>query len=234
MRKLLKVPNLAVPAQKAGAALPRDIGEPVFAESWQAHGFAMVMSLYRDGHYTWPEWDDYLGHRIQSAGHFGGTPVAAPEPAPVGSNYNQFLADCEKDGRNFYNLWVEAAEDLFDATGLVPKAELEARVADFEKVEGDGPRFTADQKVRVRDIETEGHTHLPLYLRGKIGVVLEDRGVFVFPEATGHGHSHHGDVDTLQHVYGMRFAARDIWGEDASGGHSLNVNLWDYQLEAIT
>jgi len=240
MRKLLAVPDLAVPAQKAGAAAPRDAGEPVFAEPWQAHAFAMVMSLYNDGHYTWGEWDDYLGYHIQAPGHFGGEVEAQTEDAgtdAAGANYSRFVAACERDGARFYHLWLAAAEHLLDAKGLVPRDELESRVAAFRKAERDGSRFAAGQRVRVRDIKREGHTHLPLYLRGRVGEVESDRGLFMFPEAVGHDHGHghsHGDVhraDTLQHVYCVRFASHDIWGGDAAGGHRLNFNLWDYQLE---
>jgi nitrile hydratase len=126
-------------------------------------------------------------------------------------------------------LWLAAAEHLLDAKGLVPKAELEERIAAFEKAERDGPRFAAGQRVLVRDIKREGHTHLPLYLHGKTGVVESDRGLFVFPEAVGHDHDH-DDNDTLQHVYCVRFLAPEIWGAEATERHSLNVNLWDYQL----
>lgn len=238
MRKMLTVPTLAVPEQQAGAALPRDAGDPVFEEPWQAHAFAMVMSLYQDGHYTWAEWDDYLGYHIQAPGHFGGDQadeLEEPEADAAKANYSRFLAACEKDGSRFYHLWLAAAEQLLDAKGLVPKAELDARIAAFEKAEREGPRFAAGQQVRVRDIKREGHTHLPLYLRGRTGEVQSDRGLYVFPEAAGHdhGHSHdHGhDADTLQHVYSVQFAAQDIWGGDAAGAHGLNFSLWDYQLE---
>jgi nitrile hydratase len=233
---MLQVPSLAVPEERAGAALPRDAGEPVFAEPWQAHAFAVVMSLYRDGHYNWAEWDDYLGYRIQAPGHFGAgngdSEGSEGETAPGRANDNRFLAACERDGARFYHLWLAAAEQLLDAKGLVAKAELEERVAAFEKAEREGPRFAAGQEVLVRDIKRQGHTHLPLYLRGKTGVVESDRGLFVFPEAVGHGHDHdHDDDDTLQHVYCVRFSAPDIWGAAAAGRHSLSFNLWDYQLD---
>ncbi len=242
MRKMLSVPKLSVPAQQAGAALPRDRGDPVFDEPWQAHTFAMVMSLYNDGHYSWAEWDDYLGYHIQAPGHFGddARPAVKPSEADMpandrGANYSRFLAECESDGANYYHLWQAAAEQLLDAMGLVTKDELEARVADFAKAEQDGPRFTAGQKVTVRDIKREGHTHLPLYLRGVTGEVESDKGLYVFPEMVTHGHDHghnhghdHAGADTLQHVYCITFAASDIWGE---GTHSVNFNLWDYQLE---
>lgn len=238
MRKTLAVPTLAVPSRQAGAALPRDTGEPVFAEPWQAHAFAMVMSLYQDGHYNWAEWDDYLGYHIQAPGHFGeaadgdanGATANQAEPATSRANYSRFLADCEQDGARFYHLWLAAAEHLLDANGMVPRAELEERIAAFAKAEREGPRFAAGRRVLVREIKREGHTHLPLYLRGKTGEVVADRGLFVFPEAVGHGHNH-GDHDALQHVYSVRFAASEIWGEQAADGHGLNFNLWDYQLQ---
>ncbi len=235
---MLAVPTLAVPEQQAGAALPRDAGEPVFAEPWQAHAFAVVMSLYRDGHYNWAEWDDYLGYQIQAPGHFGGTAVEGTdgtetdetEAETTRANYSRFVAACEKDGARFYHLWLAAAEHLLDAKGLAPRADLEERIADFAKAERGGPRFAAGQRVLVREIKREGHTHLPLYLRGKMGEVESDRGLFVFPDEVGHSHDHCGN-DILQHVYCVRFTASEIWSEGAAGGHSLNFNLWDYQLQ---
>jgi nitrile hydratase len=236
---MLAVPTLAVPKRQAGAALPRDEAEAVFAEPWQAHAFAVVMSLYQDGHYSWAEWDDYLGYHIQAPGHFGG---ATPEDAdaagtgeaeadPSRTNYSPFLAACERDGARFYHLWLAAAEHLLDARGLVSEAELGERVAAFEKAERQGPRFACGQRVLVRDVKREGHTHLPLYLRAQTGVVESDRGLFVFPDAVGHGHDHDG-IDTLQHVYCVRFSAAEIQGGAADARHSLNFNLWDYQLAA--
>lgn len=240
MRKMLTVPDLAVPKQQAGAALPRDKGEPVFAKPWQAHAFAVVMSLYRDGHYDWAEWDDYLGEEIQAPGHSSGDvdDQPAPDADNRGANFSRFLEACEEDGTSYYHYWLTATEKLLDATGLVPKAQLEARIAAFQKAENTPPRFTAGQKVMVRNIKREGHTHLPLYLRGVPGEVANLRGLYVFPEATGHSHGHdhgghdhdRGELDTLQHVYNVRFQAADIWGPE-KGSHSLNFNLWDYQLD---
>ena len=229
MRKILALPKLNVPRQRAGAALPRDAGEPVFAEPWQAHTFSVIMSLYEDGHYSWAEWDDYLGYRIQAPGHFGG--AAAEEAPPPGTNRSPFLAACEEDGAKFYHLWLAAAEPLLDAKNLVSKSELEERIAAIEKAERDGPRFAAAQRVLVRDIKREGHTHLPLYLRGKTGVVESGRGLFVFPEAVGHDHDHESAA-TLQHVYCVRFSTTEIWGEAEAARHDLNFNLWDCQLDA--
>ncbi len=231
MRKLLQVPTLAMPGRRGGAAQPRDAGGPVFDEPWQAHGFAIVMSLYHDGKYGWAEWDDYLGHEIQSPGHFGapaddGAPAEDAGEASDRANYNRWIASCEADGAKYYHHWLAACEKLLDAKGIVTRDELEARVASFAEAERAGSRFEAGARVTVRDVPQAGHTHLPLYLRGKDGVVERDLGLFVFPEA-GDG----GDNEALQHVYSVRFEARDLWGREASARHSLNFNLWSYNLD---
>ncbi|MBC8241964.1 MAG: nitrile hydratase subunit beta [Alphaproteobacteria bacterium] len=238
MRKLLGVPDLNMPARQGGRAQPGDAHGPVFHQPWQAHAFAIVMTLYENGHYTWPDWDDYLGHEIQSPDHFAGAAPAEIEP-PDGdrANYNKFLAACEADGENYYHYWLAGLEKMLDVKGMVSAEALAGRIAAIAKVEAAGPRFKAGDRARVLDIELLGHSHLPNYIRGVIGTVESDRGVKVFPASHGddhsddHGHDHDGDkTDALQHVYTMRFQATDIWGAEADPRQSLNFSLWDYQL----
>jgi len=236
MRRLLGVPDLDMPANQGGAAQPGDAQGPVFEEPWQAHAFAIVMNLYHEGHYTCPDWDDYLGHEIQSPDHFPNLPEGtAPKPEPSvadRANYNQFLAACEADGARYYHHWLAGLEKMLHVKGLVSQDELAHRMAAIAKVEADGPRFHTGERVRALDVELQGHSHLPSYIRGTTGVVESDRGAHVFPVSHGHGHSH-GRADALQHVYTVRFQATDIWGADADPRHSLNFSLWDYQLEMV-
>jgi hypothetical protein len=230
MRKLLGVPDLDMPPRRGGGAQPGDAQGPVFEQPWQAHAFAIVMTLYHDGHYTWPDWDDYLGHEIQSPEHFAGAP---PEPTPTEAaetdraNYNRFLAACEADGGNYYHYWLAGLEKMLEVKGMVGADELAARIAAITGVEAAGPRFRAGDRVTVLDIELLGHSHLPNYIRGVTGQVEHDRGVKVFPDSHGDG-----KTDALQHVYTVRFQATDIWGQDADPRQSLNFSLWDYQLAA--
>ncbi len=226
MRKLLGLPDLKMPAQQGGGAQPGDVQGPVFHQPWQAHAFALVMTLYENGHYTWPDWDDYLGHEIQSPDHFAGAAREEIKPANDDrANYNQFLAACEADGENYYHYWLAGLEKMLDVKGMVSAGALEARIAAIATVEAAGPRFKAGDGVRVLDIELLGHSHLPNYIRGVTGLVESDRGVKVFSDSHGHG-----KTDTLQHVYTVRFQATDIWGAAADPRQSLNFSLWDYQL----
>ena len=46
---------------------PTDGGEPVFREPWEAQAFALVVSLHRQGLFTWPEWAAALTAQIRAA-----------------------------------------------------------------------------------------------------------------------------------------------------------------------
>jgi nitrile hydratase len=86
-------------------------------------------------------------------------------------------------------------------------------------------RFKAGQSVRARNIHPEGHTRLPRYVRGKVGHVVLDRGVFVFPDTNAQLKG-----EQPQHLYSVRFAARELWGESASPRDSVHLDMWDEYL----
>lgn len=89
-------------------------------------------------------------------------------------------------------------------------------------------RFKAGQRVRARNIHPTGHTRLPRYARGRTGTVAEDRGVFVFPDTNAEFLG-----ENPQHLYSVRFTARELWGERASPRDSVYLDMWDDYLERI-
>jgi nitrile hydratase len=89
------------------------------------------------------------------------------------------------------------------------------------------PRFEVGQRVRARNTNPAGHTRLPRYARGKLGTIERDHGVFVFPDTNAHFLG-----EKPQHVYSVRFAARELWGEQAKPQDAVYVNLWDDHLES--
>jgi nitrile hydratase len=89
------------------------------------------------------------------------------------------------------------------------------------------PMFRVGQAVLTRNIHPSGHTRIPRYVRGRRGVVAIDHGVFVFPDTHAAG-----EGTRPQHVYSVRFAARELWGADAPAQDSVYVDLWDDYLEA--
>jgi nitrile hydratase len=88
--------------------------------------------------------------------------------------------------------------------------------------------FRLGQHVRARNVHPEGHTRLPRYTRGREGTVIRDNGVFALQDTDVNGQSLGGRP---QHVYTVRFAARELWGQQASPRDSVNVDLWEDYLE---
>jgi nitrile hydratase len=88
------------------------------------------------------------------------------------------------------------------------------------------PRFHVGERVRARNINPQGHTRLPRYARGKVGTIERDHGVFVFSDSDAQGLG-----EKPQHVYSVRFLARDLWGGEAHPSDSVYVDLWDDHLD---
>ncbi len=88
------------------------------------------------------------------------------------------------------------------------------------------PSFTVQQQVRARNLNPVGHTRLPRYARGRVGVIVRDHGVYLFPDTNAHGQG-----ENRQHVYSVRFTARELWGDAASARDSVHLDLWDDYLE---
>ena len=88
------------------------------------------------------------------------------------------------------------------------------------------PRFKPGDHVVARNINPLGHTRLPRYIRNKRGFVERDHGVFHFPDTRVAGQG-----DQPQHIYSVRFSARELWGNEASAKDSLMIALWDDYMD---
>ena len=94
--------------------LPRDEGGPVFREPWEAQAFAMTISLFRKGLFTWPEWAAALGEEIKRAQEAG-------DPDRGDTYYQHWLAALERlvtekgisdpdNLRRYHDAWDRAAD----------------------------------------------------------------------------------------------------------------------------
>ena len=89
---------------------PQDPGNaegPVFREPWEAQVFALAVSLYERGLFSWNEWTAILGDEIKKA-------QAAGDP---------------DTGETYYYHWLNALERLVAAKGLADPRTL-ARTRD--------------------------------------------------------------------------------------------------------
>jgi nitrile hydratase accessory protein len=77
-----------------------DADGPVFEEPWQAKAFAIAVALHERGVYTWSEWAEMLGARIETA----------EAPTDAGA-------------RGYYRAWLDALEDMLAQKGVSTAAE---------------------------------------------------------------------------------------------------------------
>ena len=123
---------------------------------------------------------------------------------------------CATDGRHWTrsNIQPEQVLPLFQGGGSA-RAELTTPA-----------RFAVGDEVLVKQINPAGHTRLPRYARGKRGVVQIHHGGFVFPDSRAHGLG-----DRPQHLYNVRFAARELWGAQAAAQDAVYLDMWDDYLQ---
>ena len=196
--------------------------EPVFHARWEARTFALLFAMG-----AWGKWSlDALRHQIE------------------------LIPPAEYLRLSYYEKWITALVELMVKAGLVTRAEAESgtpapgsprlspalsagQVPQMVATGGPTnrnvpavPRFRAGQRVRARNIHPVGHTRLPRYARGKLGTLARDYGVFVFPDTNAHDLG-----EKPQHLYSVRFDARELWGQQAPPHDAVYVDLWDDYLE---
>lgn len=109
-----------------GSSLPPELtehGEPVFAEPWQAQAFAMTLTLYQRGLFTWNEW-------------------AATLAAKLGERASRSV---DQSGQYYFDDWLAALESLVSRrTEIDPQvlAELKERWAQAYRTTPHGERVT--------------------------------------------------------------------------------------------
>jgi nitrile hydratase len=151
---------------------------------------------------------------------------------------------------SYYEKWLAGLIMLLQESGLATRAELESgrpapgsakatpalmaeRVAtvvaargSFDRSVNTPPRFPVGQPVRTKKINPTGHTRLPRYARGRIGIVDRVHGAHVFPDSNAHFRG-----EDPQHLYSVRFSARELWGEEAAPRDSVYIDLWEGYLD---
>lgn len=152
---------------------------------------------------------------------------------------------------SYFERWVDTVEVMLVDLGIVTPEELATGcaaqpavpcpvTADVARMvvksggssradNGKPARFRPGDKVRARMMNPAGHTRLPRYVRGRVGEVIADYGIFVFPDTNATGEGTHP-----QHVYSVRFTARELWGPEASALDTLQIDLFDDYLDPAT
>ena len=152
--------------------------------------------------------------------------------------------------KTYFELWLAGLEKLMAERGLASREEIEAghamgairsvdqiltadRVAPALARGGPtlretigAPAFAIGDRVRARDINPSGHTRLPRYVRGHVGVVMLNHGCHVFADVHARG-----EGEAPQWLYTVRFEASDLWGAAGDPTTSVSVDAWQSYLE---
>ena len=207
-----------------GPAHPPRRDEPVFEEAWQGRAFALAI----------------LASRAAS----GGVNADAFRHALERLDRAAYLDD------GYYGRWLNAGELMLTERSVLAPGAIEARARNLrgEHVEeppipeparpdyapaAEGslrtvttaPAFTVGEHVRAKDISPSGHTRLPGYIRGHIGVVDLIQPAAVLPDTNAHFLG-----ENPQHVYSVRFDSRELWGAVAET-FALTAELYESYLE---
>jgi nitrile hydratase beta subunit len=204
-------------------ALEREQHEPAFHMPWEGRVYALSRVLGARGG-TW---------NLDSSRH--GVEVLPPADYLRMTYYERWFVRimtqlvATGDATQAEIATGEPAPGSPRATAFVTAETVHAMVARRASARRAVPavsRFKEGQRVRARNMHPTGHTRLPRYARGKTGVIVRDRGVFLFPDTNAHLLG-----EKPQHLYSVRFAARELWGERASPRDFVHLDMWDDYLE---
>jgi nitrile hydratase len=197
--------------------------EPVFHHDWEKRVFALTLATSALG-----QWSIDMGRHARERQH----------PA-------DYLR------HTYYENWLAGLEKLVVERGLVSADELAAgstsgpadaavrqrvlQAADvtgvltkrgsYEVAVDAPPRFAVGDRVRAINRHPRGHTREPRYVRGRVGVVHAHYGAHVFPDRSAAGQREG------RHLYSVRFAAEELWGESAVPASAVYADLWEDYLE---
>jgi len=196
--------------------------EPVFHERWEGRVLALRRAMA-----AWRKWNiDVTRHEVER--------VPPAEYLRLSYYERQFVAFLEMLAKSglVTRAELESGKPAEGAAQAVPALTPEKAAVLITKGVPTSrdvpvtPRFRAGDRVRARNMHPVGHTRLPRYARGKLGMIDRDHGVFVFPDTNAHFLG-----EKPQHVYSVRFAARELWGQQAAPRDSVYVDMWDDYLE---
>jgi nitrile hydratase len=178
--------------------------------------------------------------------------IASPTRGNIdaGRHQRELIPGPEYLRMSYYEKWLTGLCEMLVKDGVVTPEELASGRADpaapkatprlapamvtpaltrrgsYQREAAAQPAFQVGDAVRALNIHPRGHTRLPRYVRGRTGVVERWHGAHVFPDVHAHG-----GAEDPRHLYTVRFAARELWGPDASGRDSVSLDLWEPYLE---
>jgi nitrile hydratase subunit beta len=210
-----------------GPVHPPPRAEPVFEEAWEGRAFALA---------------------LLSMGRVSGQNLDAFRHALERLDRPAYLDD------GYYGRWLNASELMLVDSAILAPGAIDARARNLRgehvvepavpepdkpdyAATGPGslrtvdaePTFAVGERVRAKDVSPAGHTKLPGYVRGHIGVVEVIQPGALLPDTHAHFQG-----ENPQHVYSVRFDSRELWGsgpDTDAEPFALTIELFESYLE---
>lgn len=199
--------------------------EPVFHSDWERrmYGIASVIAYPLDFN------DDQFRREIERV----------PPPKYLSSPYYELW---------FYGILgilkergITSLEDIdaFEPSGIAPPFKdgvVTAAMVEDTILAGASTRadvaeipqeFSVGDIVRVKNNHPYHHHRAPRYIRGRLGKIVIDHGVFNFADSNSEYRGHQP-----QHCYSVEFSGSELWGEDAEDDSSVTIDLFETYIEA--
>ncbi|MEU1199915.1 nitrile hydratase subunit beta [Streptomyces sp. NPDC005813] len=213
-----------------GAVPPPRPDEPVFEAPWQGRAFALTLlsSRIACGGYN----PDAFRHALERL-----------DPAA-------YLDD------GYFGRWLNAAELMLTESATLAVGAIDARARNLRgehlqeppppaprpdyaptavpvgagslRSVDTAPVFVPGERVRARARSVPGHTRLPKYVRGHVGVVERILPASVLPDTNAHFLG-----ENPEHVYSVRFDSAELWGADAAPS-TVTVEMYESYLETAS
>jgi nitrile hydratase beta subunit len=207
-----------------GPTHPPRRDEPVFEQPWQGRAFALAL----------------LSSRVA----FGGSNLDAFRHALERLDRAAYLDD------GYYGRWLNGAQLMLTESTILAPGAIDARARNLrgEHVEEPPipeptrpdyaptaagslrsvettPAFAVGERVRAKERSVPGHTRLPGYVRGHVGVVELIQPASVLPDTNAHF-----EGENPQHVYTVRFDSHELWGADTER-FALTAEMFESYLD---
>ena len=194
--------------------------EPVFHADWERRVHALVIASPTRGNID--------------AGRHQRELIPGPEYLRMTYYEKWFAALCQMLLQGGVVTTDELASGLADpaAARATPRLAPEmvapalSRPGSYLREPAPAPAFAPGDRVRARNLNPIGHTRLPRYVRGRLGLVERRHGAHVFPDSHARGAG-----EDARPLYSVRFTARELWGPEAAARDSVSLDLWEPYLE---
>ena len=152
--------------------------------------------------------------------------------------------------KSYYQIWIAGLQNLMLERNMLTEGELQTGKIEIPGVEVNRvvlaeempsalaaggpvdrdailePGFSSGERVKALNINPQGHTRLPRYVRGKVGEIVSVQGFHVFPDSNANS-----EGENPEWLYSVAFDAQELFGPEVEEGNRVMLDCWGAYLE---